>query len=55
MKYSLMTPHSEVSPAELHRLTYLLPNYFDFEAAMCFDRAALVCSVFITSSTVTGA
>ncbi|GAA5970571.1 hypothetical protein JCM8115_002742 [Rhodotorula mucilaginosa] len=30
MKYSLMTPHSEVSPAELHRLTYLLPNYFDY-------------------------
>ncbi|BGP54636.1 S-methyl-5-thioadenosine phosphorylase [Rhodotorula sphaerocarpa] len=30
MKYSLMTPHSEVPAAELHRLTYLLPNYFDY-------------------------
>lgn len=28
MKFSLMTPHSEVSPDELWRLKYLLPQYF---------------------------
>ncbi|BGP38874.1 S-methyl-5-thioadenosine phosphorylase [Rhodotorula kratochvilovae] len=28
MKYSLMTPHSEVSPEELWRLKYILPAYF---------------------------
>ncbi|BGO90520.1 hypothetical protein NBRC10512_005237 [Rhodotorula toruloides] len=30
MQYSLMTPHKEVGAEELHRLTYLLPNYFNY-------------------------
>ncbi|KAK4045989.1 S-methyl-5-thioadenosine phosphorylase [Microbotryomycetes sp. JL201] len=31
MKYSLMTNHSHVSPEELYRLKYILPEYFPYD------------------------
>ncbi|GAA5950412.1 hypothetical protein JCM21900_003727 [Sporobolomyces salmonicolor] len=31
MKYSLMTPHNEVSKEELYRLKYILPEYFPYD------------------------
>jgi len=41
MKFSLMTPHSEVSAEELWRLKYVLPAYFEDATDPALKRRAV--------------